>query len=61
MGHSYTLASRVSAPLLLALGILGGCERGAEPSASLEVAARSVQTGALSWKGDWAVFRLPWR
>ncbi|WP_051234516.1 WD40 repeat domain-containing protein [Marinimicrobium agarilyticum] len=60
MGHSYlsdarALSSRAGvATLLLTLGLTSGCERGAEPSASLEVAARSVQSGALSWNGGWA-------
>ncbi|WP_347330051.1 WD40 repeat domain-containing protein [Marinimicrobium locisalis] len=61
MGHSYTLVPRALrlppslAALVFTLGALSGCDRGAEPSASLEVAARSVQTGALSWDGEWAV------
>lgn len=60
MGHSNLADTRALPPragiatLLLAVGLITGCERGAEPSASLEVAARSVQSGALSWEGAWA-------
>lgn len=41
--------------LSLASVWLVGCDRPADPVASLEVAARSVQSGALSRDGAWAV------
>lgn len=61
MGQSYTLVRPVlssragMAALLLALGGIAGCQPGKEPGASLEVAARNVESGALSWNGDWAL------
>lgn len=39
----------------LLAGALSGCDRPAEPESSLEVAARSVQSGALSRDGRWAL------
>lgn len=44
----------VGAALLLALG-LWGCDSASKPERSLEVAARSIQSGALSADGAWAV------
>lgn len=54
-------APRASRPLFYGLGLLAltsllaGCDSAAKPDRSLEVAARSVQSGALSEDGAWAV------
>lgn len=53
-GNNVDRRLNVGAALLLTLG-LWGCDSASKPESSLEVAARSVQSGALSADGAWAV------
>jgi len=53
-GNNIGRRLNVGAVLLLALG-LWGCDSASKPESSLEVAARSIESGALSPDGAWAL------